>query len=194
VASDEGAGEMDQRAVVRRLLLPPHQDTADAVQPTAGPFHRPTARADTARGCSRASPGAAGGRCGARPRRALPRTTPRPSTSRLRCVPRLPRSVGVRPVFSATERRFRQRPVHGVRRPPELLQVVVLLPPQRAELFEHTRLRPFLETAVGGAAGAGAGGAQRIPRAARPQNEQDHVHGAAVSDTGTMAAEWVRGP
>ena len=42
-----------------------------------------------------------------------PTGTPPPSVSRLRLVPRLPRSVGLRPVFPPAQRRLDHRPVHG---------------------------------------------------------------------------------
>jgi hypothetical protein len=58
--------------------------------------------------------------------------------------------------------------------------------------MEHARLDPFLEPIVGRAAGADAGGVQRVPLATSPQHEQDSVQALAVVCTGTPAAKPMR--
>src|SRR5579859_2685201 len=109
------------------------------------------------------------------PATATPRTTPRPSTSKLRFVPCLPRSVGFAPVCFPAERRFRQRPVHRLIGPLNLRQFVIVLQTERPELRKHPCLRPLLETPMGRTAGTDAGGAQRVPLTARAQHEADGI-------------------
>src|SRR6266545_277685 len=125
------------------------------------------------------------------PATATPRGTPAPSVSRLRFVPRLARSVGLGPVFSPTQRRFRQRAVEGLPLPLDPREFVVSKQAAVPEFPEHSRLGPFLEAAVGTALGAEAGGGQRIPLAAGAQHEENGVHGGSVVHPRVMTTERV---
>ena len=91
-----------------------------------------------------------------------PRGTPRPSVSSERLTPRLPRSVGLGPVFSPTERRLAHRPVQCQPRPVNAPQRVIGQQPLAPERREHTGRQPFLEAPVGR-----GGRADRRSRAAR---------------------------
>src|SRR3954471_19668324 len=77
-----------------------------------------------------------------------PRGTPRPSVSSERLTPRLPRSVGLRPVFFPTQRRLAHRPVECQPCPLNALQRVIGQQPLAPEGGKHARLYPLLETPV----------------------------------------------
>src|ERR1700745_4009449 len=84
--------------------------------------------------------------------------TPRPSTSRLRLAPCLPRSVGFFPVFFPPEGRLGHAPVHTHPGPIDPLPVVVGQEAGLPQRLEDALLHPQLEAVVGGGAGAEAGG------------------------------------
>src|SRR5712692_8405667 len=126
------------------------------------------------------------------PATTTPSGTPRPSTRRLRFVPRLLRSVGFGPVLFPPERCLRHRPVHRLIRPLNLPQFVVFLQAQRPELLEYPCLGPFLEAAMGSTAGAEVRRIQGIPLATGAQHEEDGVHGLAIIDTRAMTAQRMR--
>src|ERR1700750_1278204 len=114
------------------------------------------------------------------------------STSRLRFVPFLARSVGFLPVFFPPEGRLGHAPVHTQPVPVDALPVVVghqAVLPQR---LEEAGARPLLEAVVGRRAGTKTGGVQGLPLAAGTQHKQDGFQADAVGGAGTAAAEAVR--
>src|SRR6476619_8567905 len=92
-----------------------------------------------------------------------PSGTPCPSVSRLRFAPLLARSVGLGPVFPPTQRGLGHRPVQSLPRPLDPLQGVVFFQAQLPEFLENAGFGPLLEAAMGGTAGADAGGVQSVP-------------------------------
>src|SRR5262245_39988025 len=99
------------------------------------------------------------------PSTASPRGMPRPSVSRLRLTPRLPRSVGFLPVFFPPEGGLGHAPVHAQPGPVDPPQLVVLQQPGLPEPQEHASGDPLLEPVVGRGPRADAGGVQRLPLA-----------------------------
>src|SRR5215210_3698825 len=78
--------------------------------------------------------------CRLAPSIANPIGTPWPSVSRLRLTPRLPRSVGLRPVFFPAQWRLGHRPVHAQPVPVNALQFVKLLQARLPEFQEDARV------------------------------------------------------
>src|SRR3954452_20037364 len=74
-----------------------------------------------------------------------PRGTPRASVSSERLTPRLPRSVGLQPVFFPTQRRLAHRSVQRQPCPLNAVQRVIGQQPCAPERCEHARLDPFLK-------------------------------------------------
>src|SRR5437763_16813996 len=103
------------------------------------------------------------------PSTANPIGMPWPSTSRLRLVPRLARSVGFLPVFFPPERRLGHATVHAQKGPVDALQIVVGHQPRLPQCQKDAGAHPLLETVMGCRAGAEAGGVQRLPLAAGAQ-------------------------
>src|SRR5215211_1316961 len=103
------------------------------------------------------------------PSATTPKGTPRPSVSRLRFTPLLARSVGLGPVFPPTQGGLGHRPIQRLPRPLDPFQGVVFFQAQRPQLLKHAGFGPLLEAAMGGTAGADAGGVQRVPLAAGAQ-------------------------
>src|SRR6185436_11013803 len=77
-----------------------------------------------------------------------PRGTPRPSVSSERLTPRLPRSVGLRPVFSPPSGAF-HRSVQCQPLPVNAPQRVIGQQSLAPERREQTGRQPFLEAPVG---------------------------------------------
>src|SRR4051794_1095412 len=71
---------------------------------------------------------------------------PLPSVSTERLTPRLPRSVGLRPVFSPTQRGLPHSPIECQPGPVDAAERVVGQQAVAPERLEHPGLRPFLET------------------------------------------------
>src|SRR5918911_4078425 len=92
-----------------------------------------------------------------------PSGTPRPSVSTRRFTPRLPRSVGLRPVFPPTQRRLAHRPVQGQPGPIDPLQSVIGQQALAPERLEHAGSYPLLEAPVRRGGRADRRLAQRIP-------------------------------
>src|SRR5262245_33316339 len=114
------------------------------------------------------------------PSTATPIGTPLASTNRLRLAPRLPRSVGFRPVFFPPEGCLGHAPVHRQEGPVDPLELVVLQQPGLPQLQEHPRGDPFLEAVVRRGPGADTRGVQGLPLAPGPQAEEDGVGTRAV--------------
>jgi hypothetical protein len=72
------------------------------------------------------------------------------------------------------------------------LQGVVFFQTQLPELLKDARFGPLLKATMSGAAGADAGGVQRVPLAAGAQSKQDGVHGLAVVHARVVAPQGVR--
>jgi hypothetical protein len=100
-----------------------------------------------------------------------PSGTPAPSVSRLRFVPCLALSVGLRPLPSPPRGGFRHRSVGGQPLPLEAFQAVVFHEPLPPQFEEETRLAPLAEAPVGGRAATDPGPVERVPLTARPQHE-----------------------
>src|SRR5262249_11285737 len=107
------------------------------------------------------------------PSTARPTGMPSASTSRLRLVPRLARSVGFFPVFFPPEGRLGHAPVHAQPGPIEALQFVVAQQAGLPQGLEDAGLDPLLEAVVGGRSGTELGGIQGLPLAAGAQVEED---------------------
>src|SRR3954466_14405731 len=117
-----------------------------------------------------------------------PRGTPRPSVSNERLTPRLPRSVGLGPVFFPTERRLAHRSVQCQPLPVNAPQRVIGQQSLAPERREHTGRQPFLEAPVGRGGRTDRGFAQRVPLTPRPQHEEDRVHCCPVRHPRVMPA------
>src|SRR5919199_4984088 len=87
--------------------------------------------------------------CRFAPSIARPIGTPCPSVRRLRLTPRLPRSVGLRPVFFPPERCLRHRAIHAQPLPVDAVQLIKLLDPSKPELLKNPCRDPFLKAVVG---------------------------------------------
>src|SRR5512134_3120161 len=100
------------------------------------------------------------------PSTARPRGTPRPSVNTLRLVPIFPRSVGFLNTFFPPKGRFHHGPVYRESFPVNPLQGIIghqaLLP----EGHKDVRLRPRLETPMGGTVRAHPSGVEGAPLAA----------------------------
>src|SRR5436309_9909536 len=92
---------------------------------------------------------------------------PLPSVSTERLTPRLPRSVGLRPVFFPTQRRLSHRPVESQPSPVDAAERVVGQQAVAPECLEHPGLYPFLETPMSRGRRADAGLVQRVPLESR---------------------------
>jgi hypothetical protein len=92
------------------------------------------------------------------------------------------------PVFFPPEGRLGQAPVQTQPPPVDALQAVVFQQAHLPELQEDARRDPLLEAVVGGGAGAGLGGVQRLPLAAGAQDEEDGIGTNAVGGAGSAAA------
>src|SRR5215210_6658589 len=101
---------------------------------------------------------------------AAPRGTPRPSVSSERFTPRLPRSVGLGPVFPPAERGLAHRPVQRQPRPIDAAKGVVGQQPLAPERREHPSAGPFLEPPVRRGGRADARLPERVPLAPRAQH------------------------
>lgn len=118
------------------------------------------------------------------PAMTTPTGTPRPSVRTERLTPRLPRSVGLRPVLPPTQGRLAHGSVQRQPRPIDPDQIVVgqqALPPER---LEHPGPRPVLEPAMGPGRGADPGGGERVPLASGAQHET----GSRPSPCGRVSA------
>src|SRR5215469_5055282 len=74
---------------------------------------------------------------------------PCPWVSRLRLTPLLPRSVGLGPVFSPTQRSLGHCPIHREPLPVNATQLIKLVESGLPELEEDSRLYPFLKEIMG---------------------------------------------
>jgi hypothetical protein len=119
---------------------------------------------------------------------------PRPSTSSERLTPRLPRSVGLRPVFFPTQRGFAHRPVERQPAPIDAGQFVIDQQTGTPERLEHPGRCPLLEAPMRRGGGAQGRLVQRIPLAAGAQHKEDGVHRRAVRHPRVMAAQRVVWP
>ena len=104
-------------------------------------------------------------------------------------APRLPRSVGFRPVFFPPERRLGHAAVHAQPAPVDALQVVVGHQARLPQRQEHAGLCPLLEAVMGRGAGAELGGVQRLPGDAGAQHKEDGVQAHPVRGARLTAAE-----
>src|SRR3712207_66801 len=116
--------------------------------------------------------------CRLAPSTLRPMGSPCPSVNNERLVPCLPRSVGFRPVLSPPQRGLRHRSVQRLPLPVDPDSGVELQQAHPPELLKDARLAPLHEAVVDGTRGAKAAG-QRFPLTARPQQEEDPVHGLA---------------
>src|SRR5712692_9798312 len=94
------------------------------------------------------------------PSTARPTGMPWPSTSKLRLLPRLARSVGFLPVFFPPEGGLGHAPIHAQPLPVNALQAVVFQQPRLPQRQKDARSDPLLEAVVGGGARAELGGVQ----------------------------------
>src|SRR3954468_20141027 len=117
-----------------------------------------------------------------------PRGTPRPSVSSERLTPRLPRLVGLGPVFSPPPRWLGPRALQCQPRPVKAPQPVIGQQALAPERREHTGRQPFLEAPVGRGGRTDRGLAQRVPLTPRPQHEEDRVHCCPVRHLRVMTA------
>jgi hypothetical protein len=125
---------------------------------------------------------------------AAPRGTPRPSVGTERFTPRLPRAVGLGPVFPPAERGLAHRPVQRQPRPIDAAKGVVGQQPLAPERLEHPGRDPLLEAPVGRGRRADARLSQGVPLAPRPQHEEDRVHRRPVRHPRVVAAQRVLRP
>ena len=125
------------------------------------------------------------------PSMVAPRGTPRPSVSTRRFTPRLPRSVGLRPVFPPTQRGLAHRPVQRQPRPIDAAEGVVGQQPLAPERLEHPGRDPLLKAPVRRGGRADRRLAQRVPLASRAQHKEDGVHRRPVRHPRVVAAQRV---
>ena len=128
------------------------------------------------------------------PSTARPTGTPLASVSRLRLVPRLPRSVGFRPVRSPPSGALVMAPSIASHSQSSPFISSYSCRPRGPEVDEDAGGGPLLEAAVGRGVRADAGGVQGPPLAAGAEHEEDGVHGLAVGDPGVVAAQRMGGP
>ena len=106
-------------------------------------------------------------------------------------TPRLPRSVGLRPVFFPPERCLRHRSIHTHPAPVDAVQFVKLLDPGIPEFQEDASLNPLLKAVMRSRFGTQVGVRESFPLTAGAQNVEDGVGAPAIGDTGAAAAEAV---
>jgi hypothetical protein len=111
---------------------------------------------------------------------------PCPSVSRDRLVPLLPRSVGLRPVFSPAQRCLGHRPVHRLPFPVEAPAGIKLDQACLPELTKHPSFAPGLETLMHGAACPYAS-RECLPLVTCPQHVEDRIHGLSGWHSGPSA-------
>src|SRR5215472_16434993 len=126
------------------------------------------------------------------PSTASPIGMPWPSTSRLRLVPFLARSVGFLPVFFPPEGRLGHAPVHAQPLPVNALQTRVFQQSGLPQRRKDPRSDPLLEAVVRRGPRAELGGVQRFPLAAGAEHEQDGVHADPVGGAWSSTPKrWV---
>ncbi len=123
---------------------------------------------------------------------AMPMGIPCPLVSRLRFAPCLARSVGLGPHFFPRKRRFRHRPVQGLPFPVDPFKFVIAGKPFSPYCEKHSRLNPFLKTAVRRGRRTQPGFVERIPLASRAEDEEDCIHRPAVGDARPATAKRMR--
>ena len=128
------------------------------------------------------------------PSMVAPSGTPRPSVGTERFTPRLPRSVGLRPVFPPAQRRLAHRPVQRQPGPVDAAKGVVGQQPFAPERLEHPGSQPLLEAPVRRGGRADRGLSQGVPLAARAQHEEDRVHRRPVRHPRVVAAQRMLRP
>jgi hypothetical protein len=114
---------------------------------------------------------------------------PWPSTSRLRLVPFLARSVGFLPVFFPPEGCLGHAPVHAQPLPVDTLQAGVFQQPRLPQRREDPRSDPLLKAVMRRGPRAELGGVQRFPLATGAQHEQDGIHADPVGRAWPSTAE-----
>src|SRR5215467_7385143 len=82
------------------------------------------------------------------PSTARPIGMPFASVSKLRLVPRLPRTVGLGPVFFPTERRLGHRTVHRLPAPVDADELIICLQRFHPRVPKDSRLDPLEEAPV----------------------------------------------
>ena len=123
------------------------------------------------------------------PSTARPTGTPWASVNRLRLTPRLPRSVGLAPVFSPAQGRFGQGSVHAHPTPVQTLQFVIAFQSHPPQLQKHPSGNPFLKAQMGGGTGTDAGGVQGFPLVAGAQHVADAIGAGTVGNPRPAPAE-----
>ena len=91
--------------------------------------------------------------CRFAPSIAKPTGTPEPSVSRLRLTFFLALSVGLGPVFSPAEGGLGHGAIHGLPRPIDPFQLIIIFQSHFPQLAEHTGSGPFLKPRVSGTTG-----------------------------------------
>ena len=123
------------------------------------------------------------------PSTASPTGIPWASVNRLRLTPRLPRSVGLGPVFSPAQGRLGHGPIQAQPTPVQTLQFVIAFQSHPPKLQEYPGGDPFLKAQMGGGAGANARCVQGFPLAAGAQHVEDAVGASPVWNPRPAAAQ-----
>ena len=126
------------------------------------------------------------------PAMTTPSGTPLASVSTLRLTPRLPRSVGLRPLFFPAQGRLAHAPVCAQIPPVHPGQRVILGHRQRPQPLPDACFHPFHEPVVRRAVRTNPRRVQRPPLAAGAQQEKNRVRAVAVRAPGAPTAEAVR--
>src|SRR5215210_4589595 len=129
--------------------------------------------------------------CRLAPSIANPIGTPWPSVSRLRLTPCLPRSVGLRPVFSPPERCLGHRSIHTQPVPVDPVQFIKLLNASVPEFLKNARLNPFLKAVMGGGFGTQVRVLEGFPLTTRAEHIENGIGAATVGDAGPTAPKAV---
>lgn len=115
--------------------------------------------------------------------------TPCPSVRRLRLTPRLPRSVGLGPLFFPCQRGFGHRTVHTQPLPIDPVQFVKAFQTALPEFHKDAFRFPFLKTGVGSRTRTEVRFIQSFPLTARPQHIENAIGTFSIRNTGTPPAE-----
>src|SRR5512135_2640232 len=111
---------------------------------------------------------------------AMPIGTPCPSVSRLRFTPRLPRSVGLGPVFFPAQRRFRHGSIHREPVPVDPAELIKLLHSGLPEFEEDSRLYPLLKAVMRRRMRTQLRLIKGLPLASRSQHVEDRIGTVAI--------------
>ena len=104
-------------------------------------------------------------------------------------TPRLPRSVGFRPVFFPPERCLRHRSIHAQPIPVDPFQFIKLFNAGVPEFLKDASLNPFLKSVMSSGFGTQVGVLEGFPLAAGAKNVENGIGAASVRDAGSASAE-----